>query len=108
MSGEKVTEPKLEMITDGTSNTILAVEWDGNVPWTKPADIPFDPAGAVPVIGGFWPDRFNALMCDGSVRGLPKQIDPESLKALITRAGREVIQADTLAPGQTRRRPTTR
>ena len=103
--GGKVVEPKFEMITDGLSNTILAVEWEGNIPWTKPADIPFDPAGAVAAIGGFWPDAFNALMCDGSVRGFPKQLDPDTLKALITRAGREVIQSDELAPGQTSQRP---
>ena len=64
------------MITDGLSNTILAVEWQGNVPWTKPDDIPFDPNGAVPALGGFWPDGFNVLMCDGSVRTIKKQIDP--------------------------------
>ena len=106
--GGKVAEPTFELITDGTSNTILAVEWEGNIPWTKPADIPFDPAGPVPAIGGFWPDGFNVLMCDGSVRGLPKQLDADTLKALITRAGREVIQADAFAPGQTRPQPLER
>ena len=100
--GGKIAEPKFEMIADGAHKTILAVEWEGNIPWTKPADIPFDLGGAVPAIGGFWPDGLNALMCDGSVRGFPKQFDPETLKALITRAGGEVIQAETLAPEQTR------
>jgi prepilin-type processing-associated H-X9-DG protein len=103
--GGRIAEPSFEMITDGLSNTILAVEWEGNIPWTKPADIPIDPAGGVPGIGGFWPDGFNALMCDGSVRSFPKQFDPTTLKALITRAGQEVVQADTLAPGQTAPRP---
>ena len=34
--GGKSSEPTFEMITDGLSNTILAVEWQGNIPWTKP------------------------------------------------------------------------
>ena len=38
-----------------------------------------------------WPDGFNALIGDGSVRFFKKQIDPNTLKALITRAGGEVI-----------------
>ncbi len=107
MPGGKVAEPKFELITDGLSNTILAVEWQGNVPWTKPADIPFDPTGAVPALGGYWPDGFDALVCDGSVRAIRKQIDADTLKALITRTGGEVIQGDTLAPGPTGRRPPT-
>jgi beta-lactamase regulating signal transducer with metallopeptidase domain len=102
VAGGKVAEPKIEMITDGTSNTILAVEWEGNIPWTKPVDIPFDPAGAAPAIGGFWPNVFNALMCDGSVRGFRNPLDADTFKALITRAGREVISTDRLAPVQTR------
>jgi hypothetical protein len=106
--GGKFAEPKIEMITDGLSNTILAVEWQGNVPWTKPADIPFDPFGAVPALGGYWPNGFDALLCDGSVRGFTKQIDPDTLKALITRTGGEVIQVDTLVPGRADQRPATR
>lgn len=98
--GRKNADVTFEQITDGTSNTILAVEWKGNVPWTKPDDIPFDPNGAVPALGGFWPDGFNALFCDGSVRAIKKEVDPNTLKALITRAGGEVISYDTFTPGQ--------
>ena len=55
-------------ITDGPHKTILAVEARREVPWTKPEDIPFDPAFPVPQIGGFTPEGANVLFGDGSVR----------------------------------------
>ena len=36
-------------ITDGTSNTIMAVEAKEAVPWTKPDDLSFDPAAPRPL-----------------------------------------------------------
>jgi prepilin-type processing-associated H-X9-DG protein len=85
--------PGVAQITDGTSNTILAVEWQGDIPWTKPLDIPFDPNGPRVELGGYQPDGFNALFADGSVRFLSKSIAAPVLKALITRSGGEVIRA---------------
>jgi hypothetical protein len=99
--GGKNTEPTLPQITDGLSNTILAVESQGNTPWTKPDDIPFDPAGPVPAINACWPDGFTALMGDGSVRFFKKTADPNMLKALITRAGGEVVSFEPVAPRPT-------
>jgi hypothetical protein len=100
--GGKNSEATFAQITDGLSNTILAVEWQGNVPWTKPDDIPFEPNGAIPALGGTWPDGFNVLICDGSVRALKKEIDPNTLKALITRAGGEVLTEQALNPTRPR------
>jgi hypothetical protein len=91
----KGEEPSFANITDGTSNTLLAVEANRQVPWTKPEDIPFDPQGALPELGGFTPDGVNALFGDGSVRYIKKSINPIVLKALITRAGGEVISSDS-------------
>jgi hypothetical protein len=82
---------KIQQITDGTSNTILAVEAKRDVPWTKPEDIPFDPKAPLPELGGFTPDGFNALFGDGSVRYLKESINPGVLKALITQDGGEVV-----------------
>jgi prepilin-type processing-associated H-X9-DG protein len=85
---------QIQQITDGTSNTILAVEARRDVPWTKPEDLPFDPNNAVPDLGGFTPDGFNALFADGSVRYIKKSINPRILKYLITPNGGEVISSD--------------
>jgi prepilin-type processing-associated H-X9-DG protein len=85
---------QIQQITDGTSNTILAVEAQREIPWTKPEDLPFDPNNAVPGLGGFTPDGFNALFADGSVRYIKKSVDPRILKFLITHNGGEVISSD--------------
>jgi hypothetical protein len=82
---------KVQQITDGTSNTLLAVEDKRDIPWTKPEDIPFDPKAPPPELGGFSPDGFNAVFGDGAVRYLKKSINPMLLKALITRNGGEVV-----------------
>jgi hypothetical protein len=87
----KGDKPSFMDITDGTSNTILAVDARRDIPWTKPEDIPFDSKAPLPEVGGFTPDGFDALFGDGSVRHIKKSINPILFKALITRAGGEVI-----------------
>ncbi len=92
----KGDKPSYADVTDGASNTILAFEAKRNVPWTKPEDIPFDPKLPVPQIGGFTQDGANVVFGDCSVRYLRKAINsPAVLKALITRAGGEVISSDS-------------
>jgi hypothetical protein len=72
-------------IPDGTSNTILVVESSTAVPWTKPADIPYDRARAVPNFGRAYAGRPLASLADGSVRVLDlKKISPMTLKNAIS------------------------
>jgi prepilin-type processing-associated H-X9-DG protein len=82
-------------ITDGTSNTLMAVESEVAVPWTKPDDLMFDPAAAPSLYGAgsLHPGGFNALFADGSVRFIKKSIDLIVFKALVTRCGGEAINA---------------
>ncbi len=86
-------EPKEKDITDGTSHTIMLVEVDDAhaVPWTKPDDMPFDPADPKKGIGSLYGQGFIAAFCDGSVHFMQNSIDPKTLKALFTRAGGEQI-----------------
>ena len=58
----------IQEITDGTSNTLMFVEAKRAIPWTQPADIPFDPAKPVPQIGGSVKGHFAAACADGSCR----------------------------------------
>jgi hypothetical protein len=88
-------EPQIQKITDGTSNTIMAVEARREVPWTKPEDIPFDPKAPLPDLGGFDREGFEALFADGSVHYIKKSIHPVTLKALITRDGGEVVSSES-------------
>ena len=85
--------------TDGTSNTLMVVESQEAVPWTKPDDLALDTdpnglltklasphKGSPPGGGGF-----NALFADGSVRFLKLSIDLKTFRALTTRNGKEVV-----------------
>lgn len=71
-------------ITDGTSNTIMAVTAgpDTATAWTEPGGLSFDPEDPASALG-FLDDFFEAAMMDGSARKIPAFIDPETLSALI-------------------------
>lgn len=64
---------------------ILAIEAgpDKAVEWTKPGGLEFDPNNPKAALGDV-PDEFHALMMDGSVRKLTKDISNEELLELIT------------------------
>jgi hypothetical protein len=81
---------KILSITDGTSNTLAVAEATEAVPWTKPADLPFDEK-TVGKIGRLYPGQINVLLFDGSVRPIRSRFDEPTLRALITRAGGEVV-----------------
>jgi prepilin-type processing-associated H-X9-DG protein len=84
----------LSEITDGTSNTIMVVEANRDIPWLKPEDIPA-PAGPgaqgqpLPKLGGFSPNGFNVLFADGAVRFVAHSIDPNVFKTLLSKDGGE-------------------
>jgi uncharacterized protein DUF1559 len=82
--------------TDGLSTTILVVETEEAVPWTSTQELPYDPKKPLPKLGHPSRDDFYALMGDGSVRRIPKSTDEKLIRAMITRAGGEVIEL----PGQ--------
>ncbi len=96
-------------ITDGTSNTILAVEAndDSAVEWTKPDDFVFDPKNPTKGLLGLRPGGFNILMADGSVRFLNDGVDADVLRALFTRDGGEVVSPDGLRQVPRRLAPVT-
>jgi prepilin-type processing-associated H-X9-DG protein len=85
---------KITNFFDGTSNTILVAEAAADVPWTKPDDLPFDPDGKLPKLGGLFENGFNTLFADGSVRFISNSIKVDTLKALITRNGGEPLGSD--------------
>lgn len=80
---------KFSDMTDGTSNTIMAIETMPTRSWAEPNAW----ASGMPTYSsnGMGP---SVAMGDGSVRRLPKNIPAETLRALETRAGNEVVNLE--------------
>jgi hypothetical protein len=70
-------------IVDGLSNTLMVVESNKSVIWTKPDDMPFDPK-KWPFLGNLKADEFLVCMADGAVRWVPRKIDKAILERAIT------------------------
>jgi RNA polymerase sigma factor (sigma-70 family) len=81
-------------VRDGTVNTLMVVEAELPVPWTKPEDLPYATGEPLPKLGGQFKDAFVAVTGDGAVRFIKNSLDPGTLHSLITRSGGEVIQVD--------------
>jgi hypothetical protein len=81
-------------ITDGSSNTIMVAEAAEGVPWTKPDELEFDPMKELPRLGKAFKGGFHAAFGDGSVRFLRETLPAQTLKALITKSGGEVVSID--------------
>jgi hypothetical protein len=83
-------------ITDGTSNTIMAVEANAEraVIWTKPDDWAPDEKDPLAGLLGFRPGLVLALFADGSVRSISQKVNPNNLKAMLTRNGGEAVNFD--------------
>jgi hypothetical protein len=79
-------------LADGTSKTLLVVEAADPVPWTKPDDLPYSPDQPLPKLGGLFINKgFHVLMADGSGRWLPADINENTIRAMITWNGGEVV-----------------
>ncbi len=88
----RLTEPtSFQDITDGTSNTILAVETNEAiaVPWTAPQDFSVDEQN--PGKNLFTDGITQAALGDGSVHTIADSVTSEILNALFTRAGGERV-----------------
>ncbi len=92
----------MEMITDGTSNTMAIAERKKPVCWMQPNDADISDAAAYEGIHvadngigahhGVGPhDQTPVAMYDGSARNIPISLPLDILKAMITRAGGETV-----------------
>jgi hypothetical protein len=88
---------RIKTILDGTSKTIALVDAadDRAVIWTKPDDLAYNPEEPLAgLAGGHHAAIFNAAWADGSVRAVSLDIDLDTLRALFTKDGGEVIGND--------------
>ncbi|AMV19551.1 DUF1559 domain-containing protein [Planctomyces sp. SH-PL14] len=99
----------LRDITDGTSNTLLAVVSGPDTAeiWTKPGGLPFDaakPKENKAALGELPEGVIQAVFADGAVRPLPVEIEPQTLTNLIQRNDGNVVDVPDVGPGMGRSR----
>lgn len=82
-AGGGVERVRILDILDGTSNTLGVVEAGPPVPWSKPADLPFDPQKPLPKLAGPFANELHVAMMDGSAHALRRNLDARVLRALI-------------------------
>jgi prepilin-type processing-associated H-X9-DG protein len=74
---------------------MLVVEASGDVPWTRPEDLPYSADKPLPRLGGVHEGGFNAALADGSVqfREAVKTLEDERrVRAMITHNGGEAAE----------------
>jgi RNA polymerase sigma factor (sigma-70 family) len=77
-------------ITDGTSNTLLALEARQPVIWSRPADLVLPrEKDRMPPVGGLFTNGFNVVLCDGSVIFMVRDPQPKLLRSLVTPRGND-------------------
>src|SRR5262249_3283601 len=94
---------------DGLGATLLVVEGGEPVPWSKPADVVYDPGQPPPPLGaGFSKSShflcyevsrragFNAVFADGSAHFISDRTDEQTVRGLITRNGGETVDPSRL------------
>jgi hypothetical protein len=78
-------------ITDGTSGTILVLETDKQIPWTKPDDVQWTKGAPLPHLASPHAGGSHAVFVDGATRFLKSTIEPRTFEAILTINGGEVL-----------------
>jgi thiol-disulfide isomerase/thioredoxin len=74
----------LSQIPDGTANTIMLVEADDAVEWTRPDDLKVNPQLPPVGLGGFRPNGWLAVFADGSVSLIGKDKSTREVRDFFT------------------------
>jgi len=95
------TVVRMANISDGTSNTIMAVEVKGStINWAEPRDLEFSKSSFIinamnDDLGSDNATGCNVLLADGSVRFLKNATPPPILRFMTTKSGSEIVNMDS-------------
>jgi hypothetical protein len=92
--GDGTKGPALPDFTDGLSNTVLVIEADTSVPWTKPDDWQLDPNGPRTGLGKLRRRGFLAGFADAKVHFIDDVMPADAVKALMTQGDRVNFDLD--------------
>lgn len=94
----KDKEPSFQQFKDGIPNTVLVLTTGPSaaVPWTKPGDLPFEPSSIAKMVESLSGGTIECITADASLLTLPSDVGEETLKALLTPAGGEVLDVAAL------------
>ena len=92
-TGQQARGRDRSTITDGESNTLMVVQANEPVEWTRPDDLAVTD-DAVPKLGLFQKE-FLGLMCDGGVHMFPETVTEKSLRALVSTSAGDQPGPDT-------------
>jgi hypothetical protein len=87
---ERTRGVDLREIIDGATQTILVLETDTPVPWTRPDDLAWSPGATPPRVASPHGGGAHALLADGTTRFLRPTIEPSVLLAVLTINGGEI------------------
>lgn len=87
---------RIRDFSDGLEQTIMVVESDRKVPWTKPEDIPYEADKPFPFVGNRHVGRFLAAFGDGKILAVAPALDDKILRSLFTISGGEKVSLDEL------------
>ena len=82
----------INQITDGMSNTLAVAEVGPPVPWTQPADVPYDQGKPFPTVAWPFGNLINVAHADGSTHQYAPAVPELYLRQTLSRAGGEMNQ----------------
>jgi hypothetical protein len=81
---------------DRVRETLAIFEAMEDVVWTAPKELNYAANKPLPEFGNWYANGFNAIFSDASVRLFPHKMNEATMRALISAAGGEAVDRDSL------------
>ncbi|MGC4007246.1 MAG: hypothetical protein QM811_30605 [Pirellulales bacterium] len=93
----------MQTVTDGSSNTVMILEAETTIPWTKPEDLIIDETKPLPKLGVGDGPTFNVAFADGAVYRMTKKATIETLLPFLTAGKGDTGDISKLIQGESPR-----